>query len=103
MCIVPIGLSILLSWFDSRSHEDIAKAYRLAKDLHCKGITVYRDQSKVQQVLYSGTKSRKDEKKEIRKPEVEQKVIELMTKVPDKYLKLDATFDPACPTGKCDK
>ena len=22
--------------------------------------------------------------------------------MPDKLLKLDATFDPACPTGKCD-
>ncbi|MHB8561753.1 MAG: LAGLIDADG family homing endonuclease, partial [Thermoplasmataceae archaeon] len=97
------GVSKTINLPSDASPEDIAKAYRLAKDLHCKGITVYRDQSKVQQVLYSGTKSRKDEKKEIRKPEVEQKVIELMTKVPDKYLKLDATFDPACPTGKCDK
>ena len=97
------GVSKTINLPSDASPEDIAKAYRLAKDLHCKGITVYRDQSKVQQVLYSGTKSRKEEKKEIRKPEVEQKVIELMTKVPDKYLKLDATFDPACPTGKCDK
>jgi ribonucleoside-diphosphate reductase alpha chain len=97
------GVSKTINLPSDASPDDIAKAYRLAKDLHCKGITVYRDQSKVQQVLYSGTKSRKEEKKEIRKPEVEQKVIELMTKVPDKYLKLDATFDPACPTGKCDK
>ena len=73
--------------------EDIAKSYRLAKELHCKGITVYRDRSKTQQVLYTGTNQKKSD---------EEKKIDLTMKMPDKLLKLDATFDPACPTGKCD-
>ncbi|SMD31106.1 adenosylcobalamin-dependent ribonucleoside-diphosphate reductase [Picrophilus oshimae] len=76
--------------------DDIARSYRLAKDLHCKGITVYRDRSKTQQVLYAGTDTKKEEKKE------KNETIELYTKLPDKYVKLSSTFDPACPTGKCD-
>ncbi|MCL4349709.1 adenosylcobalamin-dependent ribonucleoside-diphosphate reductase [Ferroplasma acidiphilum] len=78
--------------FDA-TREDIAKSYRLAKELHCKGITVYRDRSKSQQVLYAGTNQKKSD---------EEHKIDLTMKMPDKLLKLGATFDPACPTGKCD-
>jgi ribonucleoside-diphosphate reductase alpha chain len=100
------GVSKTINLPSDATPNDIAKAYLMAHELHCKGITVYRDRSKVEQVLYSGTKSRMQEKKkapEPKQPEAEKQTIELMTSVPDKYLKLDATFDPACPTGKCDK
>ena len=97
------GVSKTINLPSDASPEDIAKAYRMAKDLHCKGITVYRDHSKSEQVLYSGTQQAKKKKVEEKKPEEKEIITELMLKVPDKYLKLDATFDPACPTGKCDK
>lgn len=103
------GVSKTINLPSDASPEDIGKAYRMAKDLHCKGITVYRDQSKTQQVLYTGTASRKEPKEKVEKKKVEKKeteeesIMELIAKVPDKYLKLDSTFDPACPTGKCDK
>ncbi len=101
------GVSKTINLPHDATPDDIGKAYRLAKDLHCKGITVYRDRSKTEQVLYSGTSSAKP------KEEVEEKqaVIEKMTTegkerkktVDTHYLKLEATFDPACPDGKCDK
>lgn len=101
------GVSKTINLPAEASPEDIGKAYRMAKDLHCKGITVYRDRSKAQQVLYTGTKSRKKEAEKkvepVQDPEAQKQTMELIMKVPDKYLKLDATFDPACPTGKCDK
>ena len=59
--------------------------------------------------MYTGTASRKEPEQKVEKKKAEKKVteeesvMELIAKVPDKYLKLDSTFDPACPTGKCDK
>ncbi len=103
------GVSKTINLPNDATPEDIGKAYRLAKDLHCKGITVYRDRSKTEQVLYSGTSGKKEEaSKEEKKEKIA--IIEKMTsegkerkKMDTKYLRLEATFDPACPDGKCDK
>ncbi len=99
------GVSKTINLPHDATPEDISKAYRLAKDLHCKGITVYRDRSKSEQVLYSGTE--KKEKKEKPTVKIVEKIAsetkEKSDKVSAKYLKLEATFDPACPDGKCDK
>ncbi|ADD08969.1 ribonucleoside-diphosphate reductase, adenosylcobalamin-dependent [Aciduliprofundum boonei T469] len=88
------------------SISDVEDTYILAWKLKCKGITIYRDGSKNVQVIYKGTKTTKQEIKEEKKKESSANALIDLTfnvKVEEKYLKVDSTFDPACPTGKCDQ
>ena len=68
----------------------------MAWDLNCKGITVYRDKSKGVQVLTTGNGS------SARREQSKDPVIKLVLNTgSDNMVKLDSTFDPACPDGKC--
>lgn len=90
------GVSKTINLPNNATRDDVERSYRLARDLHCKGITIYRDGSKTVQVLYAG-KSAQGVVPRDEKPNLDFIIND------EKTLKIDSTYDPACPRGICEK
>ena len=81
---------------NSASIDDVDKVYMLAYRLKCKGVTIYRDKSKSEQVINQGTEDVESIFKEKEKEILQLKLF------PEEYVKMDATESAACREGTCD-
>ncbi len=76
--------------------DEVNEVYMLAYKLKCKGITIYRDKSKKEQVI---EKADKVIEKLMSKKEEALTQLKLF---PEEYVKLDSTETAACRDGTCD-
>ncbi|NQU99725.1 MAG: hypothetical protein HQ538_03220, partial [Parcubacteria group bacterium] len=83
------AVSKTINFKNNATKENIAKVYKEAYDLGCKGVTVYRDGCKDLQVLKTG-ESNKEEKKESKSKEV---IVQSLPKKPRPEVVTGSTYE----------
>ena len=76
--------------------DEVDEVYRLAYKLKCKGITIYRDKSKKEQVIEKADKAIENLLKR------KEETLTQLKLFPEEYVKLDSTETAACRDGTCD-
>ncbi|NON61828.1 adenosylcobalamin-dependent ribonucleoside-diphosphate reductase, partial [Acidianus sp. RZ1] len=84
------GTSKTINLRSEESTETVERVYMMAWKLGIKGITIYRDKSKSQQVIYFGIKKEREEKE---KKEQQQKGLRI-----EKFVEVDENYAGGCKT-----
>lgn len=94
---VCASVSKTINFPNSASMQDVEKAYILAYDLNCKGVTIYRDGSRDSQVLNIGKVNKRDEGKTTAPITTEKRVAEFVPPPATPTIRIAATVKIAEP------
>ncbi|BFH74316.1 adenosylcobalamin-dependent ribonucleoside-diphosphate reductase [Sulfurisphaera javensis] len=91
------GTSKTINLKSEEPPETVEKVYLLAWKLGIKGVTVYRDKSKSQQVIYFGIKKEREEVKKQEEKKIQQ-LIPSSFRMQQKFVEVSETYAGGCKT-----
>ncbi|QIW24174.1 adenosylcobalamin-dependent ribonucleoside-diphosphate reductase [Sulfolobus sp. S-194] len=91
------GTSKTINLRSEEPPETVEKVYMLAWKLGIKGVTVYRDKSKSQQVIYFGIKKEREEVKKEEEKKIQQ-LLPSSLRIQKKFVEVSETYAGGCKT-----
>ncbi|WP_410544402.1 adenosylcobalamin-dependent ribonucleoside-diphosphate reductase [Acidianus sp.] len=92
------GTSKTINLRSEEPPETVERVYLMAWKLGVKGITVYRDKSKSQQVIYFGIKKEREEKEKREQEKKQQQIIPSSFRMEKKFVEVDENYAGGCKT-----
>ncbi len=92
------GTSKTINLRSEEPPETVERVYMLAWKLGIKGVTVYRDKSKSQQVIYFGIKKEREEVEKKMKEEKKLQVLPSSFRMEKKFVEVSETYAGGCKT-----
>jgi ribonucleoside-diphosphate reductase alpha chain len=92
------GTSKTINLRSEEPPETVERVYLMAWKLGVKGITVYRDKSKSQQVIYFGIKKEREEKEKREQEKKQQQIIPSSFRMEKKFVEADENYAGGCKT-----